>query len=102
MTVLKFRAPPRPAKMGASRWVRWRSRAELFIGRVANACGWPGAIADAEIVDGVSGQHIAIRRGLLFTVVSVNGRDYYFRRFSGKLDGTGIGCVSRPSPEPTK
>lgn len=85
---------PRPAPMGATRWQVWRGRIRMWIG--ATLCRiWPvGLVRSFKIDDAVTGQHIEIRVGALFTIIAVNGRDYYFRRFTGKFDGTGmaIGC----------
>jgi hypothetical protein len=52
----------------------------------------PGALSDARMTDALTSDEIEICVGPLFTRISVNGRDYYFRRLSGKLDGSGVGC----------
>lgn len=54
--------------------------------------GAPGAIQNQEITDSLTGQRIEIRVGDLFTRISIDGRDYYFTRIRGRLDGTGCGC----------
>ena len=94
MNILKMPRPLRgtPSKLGASRLDIWRARAKLWICRVLNRVGVPGTIQDADINDSLTGNHIQVRVGVLFTKVSVNGRDYYFRRLSGQFDGTGMGC----------
>jgi hypothetical protein len=84
---------PSPAKDGATLATIWKCRFRMFLARTANRVGIPGFIQPKILDDPVTGQHIEIRLGLLFTVVSVDGRDYYFRRFSGKYDGTGSGCL---------
>ena len=83
---------PRPAEFGATRWRIAVSNFREWLCRVANRSGLPGAVADVHIEDTVTGQIIDIKSGVLFTRISVNGRDYYFRRFSGTFDGTGSGC----------
>jgi hypothetical protein len=57
-----------------------------------NRLGAPGFIRDIEIQDEVSGHSISLHVGRLFTRLSVDGRDYFFPRLSGHLDGTGSGC----------
>ena len=89
--------PPRPPATGATRWQIARGRAREAVGRLLGRVGAPGAIANATIADPVTGQEIEIRVGHLLTRVTVNGRDYYFDRLSGRYDGTGSGCASRPS-----
>ena len=78
----------RPTSDGASFLdvMRWRIRE--WLGRIANRLGMPGSIAETEIIDH-AGQRLSVRVGALFVVVHVNGRDYYFWRFSGRHDGTG-------------
>ena len=71
---------------------RMRASAALLVARMLRALRVPGIIRDVQIEDAVSGHSISITVGLLFTKVSVNGRDYFFRRLSGRLDGTGSGC----------
>jgi hypothetical protein len=95
MSVLKFpvkadEAPP--AMDGASRWRLWRERAKEWVGRLLTRIGVPGAIRDADINDEMSGQRIRVTVGSLFTRITVNGRDYFFHRFSGDFDGAGSNC----------
>ncbi len=71
----------------------WRGRVITLIGRLLNNCRVPGVIADAVVDDKLTGQHIEIATGPLFTRLSVNGRDYYFRRLTGEYDGSGMGCL---------
>lgn len=70
----------------------WRSRARLFLGRVMTQCGIPGLINDATIKDSLTGDEIIVSVGPLFVRLSINGRDYYFDRLTGRFDGTGLGC----------
>jgi hypothetical protein len=89
---------PQSAQGHATLWQIWECRARMLLARIANRLGFPGCIGSIVLDDPVTGRHLEIRPGLLFTVISVNGRDYYFRRFSGKYDGTGMcRCVKRPS-----
>jgi hypothetical protein len=59
-------------------------------GKALRRC--PGVVAPVEIHDELSGTDLAITVGPLLTKISVNGRDFYFDRFSGRYDGTGSGC----------
>jgi hypothetical protein len=82
--------PVRRSSSGrASRFdvARWRMRE--WLGRIANRLRLPGAIADTEFVDTVTGQVLSVRVGRLFVVMRVDGREYYFWRFSGRYDGAG-------------
>jgi hypothetical protein len=45
-----------------------------------------------ETIDGVTGQKVAVSVGDLFVRLSIDGRDYYFDRLTGRFDGTGLGC----------
>ena len=90
--MISFPEQSHPATIGATRVQIWRGRAATLFGRLLNAFRLPGAIADAVVDDSLTGQHIEVVVGPLFTRVSVNGRDYYFRRLTGKHDGSGSGC----------
>ena len=81
-----------PAKAGATKWDILKTRIATILFTALNRIGVPGAVQDIEIKDAVTGQEIQIKTGLFFTRITVNGRDYYFRRLSGKFDGTGTGC----------
>lgn len=59
------------------------------VGRLLNRAGMPGAIRPTHIHDELTGMDIEIRVSPWFTVVSIDGRDFYFRRVSGDFDGTG-------------
>jgi len=79
----------RPARGGAT-WfdiLAWRLRQTL--GRVFNKVGAPGAIRKMKIDDKLAGQSIEVSVGELFVCLTVNDRDYYFDRLSGRFDGTG-------------
>ena len=72
---------------------RFRDSLRRGLGRPANWIGLPGVVAPTTIDDAFAGK-VEIRTSPYFTVISINGRDLYFRRWSGKFDGTGmcIGC----------
>ena len=62
------------------------------LGRVLNFFRVPGRIKNLAVKDELTGQEIEVHIGVLFTRLTVNGRDYFFNRLTGRLDGTGMGC----------
>jgi len=62
------------------------------LGRILNFLRVPGRIKNLAVKDELTGQEIEVHVGVLFTRLTVNGRDYFFNRLTGKFDGTGIGC----------
>ncbi len=69
-----------------------KSRIRQYVGKILGRVQVPGVIASATINDSFSGQRLEIKVGAICTRISVNGRDYYFSRLSGKFNGTGSGC----------
>ncbi len=76
----------------ASRIEILQGRTRRLFGKILTSLRIPGAICDYHINDPVTHQTIDIRVGDLFTRITVDGRDYYFHRLTGKFDGTGMGC----------
>lgn len=89
-------APSRPSEQGAPvpsfvrRARQWLHEASL---NLLHLVGAPGVIRAMRCEDPVTGQSIQVRVDKRFTVLSVNGRDYYFRRITGKLYGAGTGQI---------
>ena len=81
------------ATSGASRWCIIKGRSRLSIGRFLNWLRIPGAIRELEFDDPVTHTVIRVKVGPLFTRITVNGRDYYFSRLTGRFGGTGQGCL---------
>lgn len=52
----------------------------------------PAFVRPIDYCDRVTGNRIKVRNTLRYTIISVNNRDYWFRRISGKFDGPGYGC----------
>jgi hypothetical protein len=71
----------------------WRFRAEALLGRLLSKLGFPGMVKPLEYEDSYTGNHLKITTSALFTIISINGRDYWFHRLSGRFDGTGSGCA---------
>lgn len=77
----------------ATRWQILRSRGTEQLHRLLNRLGVPGVIRPMRYHDAVTGQQIEVKTGVFFTVVSIDCRDYYFDRVTGRFDGTGTGCL---------
>jgi hypothetical protein len=60
-----------------------------WLGWILNKLGIPGFVGDTEFRSRRLDAHVRVRRRRLFTIVSVNGLDVYFRRLTGRLDGVG-------------
>ena len=84
---------PRPVTEGATKWQILRSRVAVFVGRFLRRIGVPGAVRDSDIEDSAIGYRIQVRTGPLFTRININGRDYFFCRYTGRFNGTGSGCA---------
>jgi hypothetical protein len=69
------------------------AKIEYYFGMLVNSLGLPGFVQDVEYEAGIHKAGITVKRGGYFTVVSVNGLDVYFRRFSGKIDGVGFSLL---------
>jgi len=67
-------------------------RARYWVGWTLWKLGFPGLVCNLDITDSVTGQHIHIKTGPLFTKIQIDGRDYYFNQLTGRFDGTGMGC----------
>jgi hypothetical protein len=78
-----------PARGGASTWEVAKSRLREWLGRLANRFGAPGAIQPTKIRDQLTGQQISVAVSALSVRLTVDGRDYYFDRLSGRFNGSG-------------
>ena len=90
--VIPFSSPA-PAKMGSTLLDRLALRVRRLLGKTLNRAGAPGAVEEIDIEDPVTGNRVTIGVSGLYTRISLNGRDYFFRRISGRYDGTGQGCA---------
>jgi hypothetical protein len=64
----------------------WR----LYFGKFLNAIGFPAAVNKCDYRSGALGVTVKVEHRDLFTVITVNGLDVYFKRISGEIDGVGI------------
>ena len=52
----------------------------------------PGVIQTFSFNDALTGNMIIVSVGDRFTRLTINGRDYYVDRITGRFAGTGMGC----------
>jgi hypothetical protein len=71
-------------------WVMWR----LYFGKFLNIIGFPASINKCDYRSDTLGVTVKVEHRDLFTVITVNGLDVYFKRISGKIDGVGISQAS--------
>lgn len=64
-------------------------------GKLLNWFGVAGFVQPMEIRDTLMGSNISVRVSGYFTVISVDGRDFYFKRLTGEYDGSGM-SINRP------
>jgi hypothetical protein len=84
----------RPSMRGAaSRDDAWVGRIDHTLGTLMNRLGVPGAVRDIHLKDALTGYEIEVETGILYTRISLNGRDFYFHRLSGRFGGTDSGCA---------
>lgn len=74
--------------MGYVRYLILEARA--WGGKVFNRLGCPGFVRDCDYEAVNFKGTVRVRRGRLFTVISVNGLNIYFRRLTGRIDGVGF------------
>jgi hypothetical protein len=90
-TIVRFPVErvPNAAAIGASRLQIWRGRVRNLFGRSLNRLGVPGAIQNVSVEDALTGHVLSVAVGATYVRLTVNDRDYYFDRVTGRFDGTG-------------
>lgn len=78
---------------GRNWWPNLRLRMDEALGRWLNRHTVPGAVQPMTYRDELTGQSVEVAVSALYTVLTINGRDYYFRRLSGRFDGTGQSLI---------
>jgi len=63
---------------------------KMDLGAFLSLCRFPGFIRECDYEAGICKASISVRIHSLFTVITVNGLDIYFKRLSGKIDGVGF------------
>jgi hypothetical protein len=86
------------------------TKLKQWLGALMNALGIPGLVRPIDYRSGRLGTRVRVIRGQLFTVVSIDGKEAYFRRLTGVIDGVGFtpaaehtaapASESRPRGEP--
>lgn len=86
-------------------WWANLSLVKLYLGKLANLAGVPCFVRECDYRSHAIGAHVTVKRLEMYTLVTVNGVDVYFNRFSGKIDGVGAslasGCSAPQVPEST-
>lgn len=81
---------------------RWHDFWRSAVGRAMCKLRVPGFVREMSTGDDLTNSFISIRLSPSFTVIHVNGVDFYFHRFTGKFDGTGMvpknGCRRPTEP----
>ena len=83
------------ASRGEYMKVRLADAIRGLVGWIAQRAHLPGVVQPIELDDEASGNTLRITVSERFTRITVNGRDFYFRRISGRFDGTGSGTLGR-------
>jgi hypothetical protein len=91
--ILEFRKPSNPVDANPSKvrnmlW-NWSFKAKSLLGGFLNKIGFPALLREVEIEDQVLGEIVRIRIGRSCSVLSIDNRDFYFDRLTGKFTGTG-------------
>jgi len=78
---------------------------KLYFGGLVNLAGFPAFVRECEYRSHALNADVKVKKLELFTLVSVNGLDVYFNRFTGAIDGVGanpgVGCRWGATPEST-
>ncbi len=98
--IIPLPRPGTPARYGASAWQIAAGRLREWVGSLANRLRVPAIVRPTVIEDDLTKQTIVIEPGRLVTRISVDGRDYYFGRFSGRFDGVGMSAENAASRQP--
>lgn len=61
------------------------------LGSLLNWFEVPGPVKPMDIYDDLTATRVRVVTGSLFTIISVDGKDFYFHRLTGKYDGSGKG-----------
>jgi hypothetical protein len=72
------------------------------LGALLNACGVPGLVRPTDYRSGRFGTHVRVICGQHFTVVSIDGKEAYFRRLTGTIDGVGFTPAAEYTPAPAR
>ena len=65
------------------------SLVKFYIGKLLNLAGYPALVRECEYASDALGARVKVTKSGLYTVISVNGLDIFFKRFTGEIDGVG-------------
>ena len=80
-------------------------RLKRKLGQILLKLGVPGPVSDIVICDQPtslterlldSRYQVVVKTSALYTTISVNGRDYFFDRLTGRYDGSGLAVDDQP------
>ena len=69
-----------------------------MLGRLLERLRFPGIVKPFEHVDEETGRVVKVRTTPRYTILQVDGKEYYFHRESGRFDGTGALSLDDPRP----
>ncbi len=75
------------------RMMSW-SEVKLWFGKLLNLAGFPGLVRECDYHSRALNTRIKVRKLGLYTIITVNGLDIYFTRFTGMMDGVGVNQAS--------
>ena len=70
------------------------SELKLYFGKLLNVAGFPGLVRECAYHSRALNAVVKVRKLGLYTVITVNGVDVYFTRFTGRIDGVGTSLAS--------
>jgi hypothetical protein len=70
------------------------SEVKLRFGKLLNLAGFPGLVRECDYHSRALNASVKVRKYGLYTIVTVNGLEIYFTRFTGKMDGVGFNPTS--------
>ena len=65
-----------------------------MLGHLIDALRMPGLIQAGDYTCGFNNQRMSVRISPRYTVVTINGVEFFFLRESGRFDGTGMMSLS--------
>ena len=96
----------KPATFGATKLQIILGRLKYKTGLALNFIGVSGFVKPTKIYDRLTNTNLEVVLGGYFTIIKVNGKDFYFSRFSGEYDGSGMGvsnsCTNNRFDPPPK
>jgi hypothetical protein len=70
------------------------SEIKLWFGKLLNLAGVPAIVRECDYRSTALNVDVKVRRHGLYTIITVNGLDIFFTRFTGTMDGVGVNPAS--------